>query len=161
MQQSNKKPLAVQGRNSYLLASSTDAPQEEDSKEEPSGNSNANNSNANRSFVPTTFTTKEEDNQATPHVSNTTPQTHHGPTTISLYQLQLIWIEPAHQRGVVEDVDEELPEDKLPRPLNQDTFPPEQGRQISHTSSAITAAKLATTPGTVPQRYLLEGQQQI
>jgi hypothetical protein len=121
MQQSNKKPSAAQDHNNYSLASSTDAPLEEDSKEEPSDNSNANNNNVNHSFVLTTFTTKEEDNRVTPRALNITLQMHHGPITTSPCQLQSTWIEPAHQRGVVEDVDEDLPEDKPSKPRNQDT----------------------------------------
>jgi hypothetical protein len=161
MQQSNRKLLAAQDHNNYSLASSTDVPLEEDSKGEHSDNSNANNNNANHSFVPTIFTTKEEDNQVTPRALSTTPRTHHDPITTFPCQLQSTWIEPAHQRGVVEDVDEDLPEDKPPKPLNQDMFPPERRKQISHTLSATNAAKLATTPGTAPQRHPLGERQWI
>jgi hypothetical protein len=161
MQQSNRKLLAAQDHNNYSPASSTDAPLEEDSKGEPSDNSNVNNNNANHSFALTTFTTKEEDNRVTPRVPSTTPQTHHGPITTFPYQLQSTWIEPAHQHGVVEDVDEDLLEDKPPKPPNQGIFPLEQDKQTSHTLSAINAAKLATTPEIAPQRHPLEEQQRI
>jgi hypothetical protein len=161
MQQSNRKLLAAQGHNNYSLASSTDVPLEEDSKGEPSDNSNANNNNANHSFVLTIFTTKEEDNRVTPHAPSTTPQTHHGPITTFPCQLQSTWIEPAHQHGVVEDVDEDLPEDKPPKPLNQDMFPLEQDRQTSHTLSATNVAKLATTPEIAPQGHPLGERQRI
>jgi hypothetical protein len=161
MQQSNRKLLAAPGRNNYSQASSIDAPPGEDSKEGLLDNSNANNNNDNHSSAPTTSTTKEEDNRITPHVPSTTPQTHHDPITTFPCQLQSTWIEPAHQRGVVEGVDEDLPEDKPRRPLNQDIFPQEQRKRTSHTLSVTNAARLAITPGTAPQRHPLGEQQRI
>jgi hypothetical protein len=145
MRQSNRKPLAVPGRNSYSQASSIDASLEEDSKEGLSDNSNANNSNDNHSSVPIISTTKEGDNRITLHVPSTTPQMHHDPITTSLYQSRLTWTEPAHQRGAAEDVDEDLPEDKPLKLPSQDIFLQERDRRTSHTSFAIIVAKRATT----------------
>jgi hypothetical protein len=161
MQQLNRKLLAALDHNNYSLASSIDALLEEDSKEGPSDNSNANNNNANHSFVLTIFTTKEEDSRVTLRAPSTTPQMHHGPITTFPCQLQSTWIEPTHQHGVVEDVDEDSPEDKPPKPHKQDIFPPEQDRQTSHTLSATNAAKLATTPEIAPQKHPLGERQRI
>jgi hypothetical protein len=161
MQQLNRRPLAALGRNNYLLVSLTDALLKEDFKEEPLDSSNANNNNDNHSFVPTTFTTREEDKQTLHHVPNTTPQMHHDPTITSLCRLRLTWIEPAHQRGVVEDVDEDSLEDKPLKPPNRDTSLQEPDKQTSRTSFATNVAKQATTPETAPRGHRPEVQQQI
>jgi hypothetical protein len=153
MQQSNRKLLAAPGHNSYSPASSIDAPLEEDSKEGLSDNFNANNSNNNHSSAPTIFTTREGDNQITPHVPSTTPQTHHDPIITFLYQLRSTWTEPAHQRGAAEDVDEDLPEDKPLKLPNRDIFLRGQDKQTSHTSFVIIVAKQATTV-TLPRAFM-------
>jgi hypothetical protein len=161
MQQLNKKPSAAQDHNNYSLASSIDAPLEEDSKEEHSDNSNVSNNNVNRSSAPTTSIIKGEDKRAPPRALNITPQTRRDLTTISLCQLQWTWIEPAHPHGVVEDVDEDLLEGKPRKPPNLDIFPQELDKRTSHTSSVTNVARQATTPGTALPRRPLEVPQRI